>query len=95
MKAAGGERLEDAFVLALHTGLRPGEWLGLTWDCVDFENKKITVTQSLNEIKGHMKLGDVKTAAGRRTITLSETTVKALRRQDIRQKKKMCIRDRV
>ncbi len=87
LKAAGGERLEDAFVLALHTGLRPGEWLGLTWDCVDFENKKITVTQSLNEIKGHMKLGDVKTAAGRRTITLSETTVKALRRQDIRQKK--------
>lgn len=38
-------------MLALCTGMRRGELLGLTWDCVDFRNKTITVRQSATRYK--------------------------------------------
>jgi integrase len=85
LEAAKGERMEDGFILALHTGLRPGEWLGLTWDCVDWENGKVTVKQSIGEVSGKVAMGDVKTRAGRRTISLSKEALAALRRQKKRQ----------
>lgn len=85
LEAIAGERLENAFILALHTGLRPGEWLGLPWDAVDWEGKKITVRQSLVENSGKPYIGDVKTSAGRRTISLSETAMAALRNQKKKQ----------
>jgi integrase len=37
-----------AFDLALHTGMRRSEQYGLTWDCVDFERRQITITRSKN-----------------------------------------------
>ena len=36
MVAAKGHRFERLYLLTLFTGLRQGEVLGLTWDCVDF-----------------------------------------------------------
>ncbi len=85
LDAATGERLEDAYILALHTGLRPGEWLGLSWDAVDWEGKKITVKQALKELNGKVFIGEVKTNAGRRTITLPPAAYAALKRQRKRQ----------
>lgn len=89
LDAAVGERLEDAYILALHTGLRPGEWLGLSWDAADLEAKKLTVKQGLKELsrKGSPRvfLGDTKTNAGRRTITLPPAAAAALKRQKKRQ----------
>jgi integrase len=35
-----------AFDLALHTGMRRSEQYGLTWDCVDFERRQITILRS-------------------------------------------------
>lgn len=81
LAAAKGERLEDAFILALNTGLRPGEWLGLCWDAVDLATGKLTVRRALHEEKGKLFLGDAKTKAGRRTISLPKEAVQALRRQ--------------
>lgn len=37
----------NAYGLCLFAGLREGECLGLTWDCVDFERGRITVRQQL------------------------------------------------
>ena len=37
LEAARGDRLEALYVLAIHTGLRQGELLGLKWDDVDLE----------------------------------------------------------
>ncbi len=85
LDATVGERLEDAYILALHTGLRPGEWLGLSWDAVNLEERKLTVKQGLKELAGKVFLGDVKTNAGRRTITLPPAAVAALKRQKKRQ----------
>ncbi|HHW26100.1 MAG TPA: site-specific integrase [Firmicutes bacterium] len=85
LNAAKGERLEDAFILALHTGLRPGEWLGLPWDAIDWKSSKLTVKQALKEVNGEVSIGEVKTKAGMRTISLSKEALAALRRRRKRQ----------
>lgn len=85
LQAARGERLEEAFILAIHTGLRPGELLGLTWDAVDFEGRRLTVKQALHEDGAGIYMGDVKTKAGRRTISLSKAAVAAIKAQKKRQ----------
>ena len=51
IKALDGFELKPMFMLALCTGMRRGELLGLTWDCVDFRTKTITVKQSATRYK--------------------------------------------
>ncbi len=54
MQAVKGEPLENLFLIDLFTGLRQGELLGLTWDCIDFNSGLITVKQQLQQaqVKG-------------------------------------------
>jgi len=85
LRACEGNRLGDAFILALHTGLRPGELLGLSWGAVNLEGKRLIVRQALHEESGELWLDDVKTHAGRRTISLSDAAIAALERQQQRQ----------
>ncbi len=87
LTAAKGERLEDAFIVAVNTGLRPSEWLGLPWDAVDLDKGRLTVRQALHEEKGKLILGPVKSKAAKRTISLPQEAVRALRRQHVRQSK--------
>jgi len=48
LKTASGDRLEALFVLAIHTGLRQGELLGLKWeDVVDLESGTLRVRRTL------------------------------------------------
>jgi integrase len=47
LDAAKGERLEALFILAIHTGLRWGELLGLKWSDIDEQAGKLTVQRSL------------------------------------------------
>ena len=42
-----GQRYETLFVVTLFTGMREGEVMGLTWDCVDFENGILNVNKQL------------------------------------------------
>lgn len=51
IKAIDGHPLRNAYALCLFAGLREGECLGLSWDQVDFTNKRITVKQQLQEEK--------------------------------------------
>ena len=46
--ALKGEDFEDLILVDLFTGLRCGELLGLTWDCIDFENGIIHVKKQLS-----------------------------------------------
>lgn len=41
-----------ALMLGYYCGLRLGEVYGLTWDCVDFENKTITINKQMQEPSG-------------------------------------------
>lgn len=46
-EALKGNPFETLFLTATFTGMRIGELIGLTWDCVDFENEVIHVEKQL------------------------------------------------
>lgn len=55
LKAIEGHRFERVYRVDLFTGLRQGEILGLTWDCVDFDSGVLTINKQLQ--KEHKKCG--------------------------------------
>lgn len=79
LEAARGERFEALYVLAITTGLRRGELLGLHWDDVDLERRTVRVGRALVREGGRHILGDTKTRRGRRQVNLTPRTVSALR----------------
>jgi integrase len=52
LTAAEGHRLSAAFYLALMTGLRRGELLGLCWDDIDWTRSRLQVVHNLIEERG-------------------------------------------
>src|SRR5215208_6007859 len=78
-EAVRGDRLESLYILAVHTGLRQGELLGLKWDDVDLEAGMLQVRRTLTTAKGGPVLRAPKTKSSRRTVKLSQTALKALR----------------
>jgi integrase len=68
--AARVDPLYPAFVLLLVYGLRRGEVLGLSWRDVDTGNGVLRIRQQLVRAGGRLRLGPVKTAAGRRELPL-------------------------
>ena len=74
-----GDRLEALYVLAIHTGLRQGELLGLKWDDVDLDDGSLQVRRTLTMTKSAAVFGDVKTAASRRSVKLTGKAIEALK----------------
>lgn len=69
VEAIQGERFEGVFYTALFTGMRKGEVLGLTWDCVDFVRGTVLVNKQLQrprEGDGTCKLAATKNGKSRR-----------------------------
>jgi integrase len=87
-----GERFEALYVLAISTGLRRGELLGLRWDDVDLERGTLRVGRALVRDGGRHTLGETKTKRGRRQINLTPRTVNALkahRKKQLEEKMKL------
>lgn len=62
-------------------GLRIGEIIGLTWDCIDFENSTMTVNKQWKEIeRGKWGFGPVKRKNSNRTVPIPPKTLKELAR---------------
>jgi integrase len=83
--AAKEDRLEALYVLAVTTGLRQGELLGLKWDDVDMDAGTLQVMRTLTTAKGGPVLSAPKTKGSRRTVKLSQTALEALRSHLARQ----------
>ena len=49
LDAVKGDPYEFVYVVTLFTGMREGEILGLTWDCVDFVNGKVNINKQLQK----------------------------------------------
>lgn len=49
MAAIKGHRFETVYLVTLFTGLRQGEVLGLTWDCIDFDGGQMLVNKQLQK----------------------------------------------
>jgi integrase len=79
LEVARGDRLEALYVLAIHTGLRQGELLGLKWEDVDLESGTLRVRRTLVTAKGGPVLTAPKTKGSRRSVKLTQGAVEALR----------------
>lgn len=73
------------YILAAHTGMRIGEVLGLRWRDVDFENKRISVNQSVYYKEREFVFSDLKTSNSFRMIAVDDVLVKQLKRHKSRQ----------
>jgi integrase len=87
-----GDRFEALYMLAITTGLRRGELLGLRWDDVSMERSTLRVGRALVREGGRHTLGETKTRRGRRQINLTPRTVstlKAHRKKQLEEKIKL------
>jgi integrase len=77
---------ETIYIIAIFTGMRRGEILGLKWSDINFDHKKIYVTRSLafTQAKG-LFLKDVKTSKSRRQISLSPYIIDVLQLHKLKQ----------
>lgn len=91
-EACAGTWYDNAFVVAVNTGLRPGELFALTWDDVDLQNKMINVDKTLlyakfdDDEKKTFHIGDPKTSTSTRKIPINSICEKALKKQYIQKK---------
>ena len=86
-------RLGVGIILTLYSGVRLGELLGLMWQDVDLEGRRITIRQTLNRLTVHddpnrktaIVIGKPKTAKGQREIPLQDFLIPLLRQLKKRQ----------
>jgi integrase len=79
LDTARGDRFEPLYMLAISTGLRRGELLGLRWKDVDLERGTLRVGRALVREAGRHVLGETKTRRGRRQINLTPRAVSTLK----------------
>jgi integrase len=77
---ARGDRLETLYVLAISTGLRQGELLGLRWDDIDLDGGILSVRRILSRSKGGPRFTEPKTVKSRRSVKLTPQAIEALER---------------
>jgi integrase len=83
LDAARADKLEALYVLAITTGMRQGELLGLQWKDIDLEEGTLRVNRSVYE----GVVSPPKTNAGRRTIRLSKLAIATLRNHRVKSAK--------
>lgn len=85
LEASRNNRIYPIFIVALNTGMRIGEILGLTWDCVDFEKNIISVKKTLsylpNNGKAFFEFHPPKTNMGQRKIPMGVKVKEILENQ--------------
>jgi len=87
LAAASEDRFALMFALALSTGMRPEEFLGLQWKDIDLEKGIATVQRALvwRDKKQGWSFTEPKTAKSRRNIPLPASIVRALASHKARQ----------
>jgi integrase len=80
LESAAQDKWGAIFLLALTSGMRPSEYLGLLWKDVDLDKGQVTVQRTLNwrRGKGGWYFGEPKTSRSRRTIPLPSSMVRRL-----------------
>jgi integrase len=84
MGEARSDRLHALFVLAIASGMREAELLGLRWSDVNLEHGTLSVRQQAMRVKGQWLFTEPKTSKGRRVIALPPFAIEALRQHRVR-----------
>ena len=79
LDAAKGDKLEALYVLAITTGMRQGELLGLQWKDIDLDAGTLRVNRSVYD----GEINPPKTEAGNRTIKLPKLALVALKQHRV------------
>lgn len=75
-------------LIALNTGMRLGEVLGLRWQDIDFKRETLTISQTLQTVNREIKIRHkAKTKGSQRTIDLPKTLINELKKHQLQQKK--------
>jgi integrase len=86
LEATRDHPMHALYVLAVTTGMRQGELLGLRWEDIDWQRSTVTVKRALQRQRGHgLAFVTPKTSRSRRTIHLSERAILTLRAHRARQ----------
>jgi integrase len=85
LAAAKGGRWEALLVLALTTGLREGELLGLRWRFVDLDAGTLKVSGNVQPGERGLTLKEPKNASSVRSMKLTRMAVQALRKHKAQQ----------
>lgn len=89
LATSSSHRLYALFYLALMTGMRAGELLGLRWVDFDARGSVVRIEQNAVEVGNQMLIGTPKTKASRRRITISPDTVEQLEAHRERQRREI------
>ena len=84
LRAIEGHRFASLYLVDLFTGMRQGEILGLTWDCVDFRRGTIFLYRQLQQRQAKGDFGYYFTSLKNgksRTITPAPTVMRVLQAQ--------------
>ena len=82
LMAARESRFAGMFQLAVVTGMRQGELIGLQWGDVDWDRAMVNVRRQGQFVKGQgIVMMDPKTKAGKRVVKVGENTLQVLRMQ--------------
>lgn len=71
--------IEFHVIVALNLGLRQGEICGLMEKDIDFKNKTLTITRSLQKVKGEINIKKPKTESSKRILPLSDYMITIFR----------------
>ena len=79
LKAAEGTQYGAVLAVALTTGMRPSEYLGLKWQDIDWARQTVSVVRSIRRLNGRWCFSDTKRSRSRRPIKLQSWIVSLLR----------------
>lgn len=86
VKGIEGNTYELQYRFLLQTGLRTGEMVGLKWSDIDFDNRIMKITRSLEyrHSTKEWRVGPPKSKSGYRAIPLTDEAINILRMQKVK-----------
>lgn len=82
LASSAGSPEHPLWTVAIATGMRQGELLGLRWQDVDLEEKRLRVVQTIGRVRGQgIVFKRPKTKGSRRVVMLADEAARALREQ--------------
>src|SRR5258708_25327799 len=78
LKAARGTKYGPVLAVALTTGMRPSEYLGLKWQDIDWARQTVSIVRSIRRLNGKWCFSETKRSRSSRPIKLQSWIVSLL-----------------